>query len=526
MIVLSIFAFVVFVVIYYNVSYYLDLYRNAQKAKALGCKPMHRVANRLPFGLDQINIEKSAFDKHKYPYMLEETWAERAPVTTSEMFALGAWQTRTVDPVNIQAILAGQFADFDLGKFRQQATAPFLGQGIFTQDGAAWKHSREMLRPQFSGAQVRDLTSVEFHVQRLLDVLPRMSSVDDWSKEIDLQPLLFALSLDTSTEFLLGKSADSQLENVQTEKEVVKAKGFATAIDEATKGTSARFMYGPFSPYVFPKGWMSAVNIVHSTIDGIVSEALVKAQNKMLLDDRKPEEKRSRYVFLEELIKDTQDPIELRFQILNILIAGRDTTASSVSWAIFELVRQPQIYQRLRKIILHEFGTYSQCKPERDITFAKMKACSYLQYVINETLRLYPPLLVNTRVANKDTTLPRGGGLDGSGKVFIPKGRPVMYAVWVLHRNEALWGKDAQQFRPERWDGRKMGWDYVPFNGGPRICLGQQFAMTEMSYILIRLLQRFDKMENMDTSPIPLHNLGTTNCSANGVKVKLHEAEK
>ncbi|EHK97537.1 putative Cytochrome 52A4 [Glarea lozoyensis 74030] len=447
-----------FVVIYYNVSYYLDLYRNAQKAKALGCKPMHRVANRLPFGLDQINIEKSAFDKHKYPYMLEETWAERAPVTTSEMFALGAWQTRTVDPVNIQAILAGQFADFDLGKFRQQATAPFLGQGIFTQDGAAWKHSREMLRPQFSGAQVRDLTSVEFHVQRLLDVLPRMSSVDDWSKEIDLQPLLFALSLDTSTEFLLGKSADSQLENVQTEKEVVKAKGFATAIDEATKGTSARFMYGPFSP----------------TIDGIVSEALVKAQNKMLLDDRKPEEKRSRYVFLEELIKDTQDPIELRFQILNILIAGRDTTASSVSWAIFELVRQPQIYQRLRKIILHEFGTYSQCKPERDITFAKMKA-------------------FNTRVANKDTTLPRGGGLDGSGKVFIPKGRPVMYAVWVLHRNEALWGKDAQQFRPERWDGRKMGWDYVPFNGGPRICLGQQFAMTEI---------------------------------ANGVKVKLHEAEK
>jgi cytochrome P450 len=462
MIALSIFAFVVFIVIYYNVSYYLELYRNGQKAKALGCKPTHRTATRLPFGLGNMNLEKSAFDKHKYPYMLEQAWAEAFPATTTELFALGAWQTRTIDPVNIQAILAVQFADFDLGKFRQNATAPFLGQGIFTQDGAAWKHSREMLRPQFSGAQVRDLTSEEFHVQRLLDVLLRRSSVDGWSKEVDLQPLLFALTLDTSTEFLLGESANSQLENVQTGKDVVKAKGFAAAFDEATKGTSARFMYGPFSPYVFPKGWMSAVDTVHSTIDGIVSEALSKAQNKMLLDDGKHEEKNSRYVFLEELIKDTQDPIELRFQILNILIAGRDTTASSVSWAIYELVRQPEIYQRLRNIVMHEFGTYSQCKPERDITFAKMKACSYLQHVIHETLRLYPPLLANTRVANKDTTLPRGGGPDGSDKVFIPKGRPVMYSVWVLHRNEGRWGKDAQQFRPERWEGRKMGWDYVP----------------------------------------------------------------
>ena len=93
-----------------------------------------------------------------------------------------------------------------------------------------------------------------------------------------------------------------------------------------------------------------------------------------------------------------------------------------------------------------------------------------------------------------------------------------------MHHLKSIWGPDAEEFKPERWVGRKPGWEYLPFNGGPRICLGQQFAITEASYVIIRLLQRFDGIENLDHEPTT-HNLTLTSCPGSGVKVRLHEAK-
>lgn len=82
---------------------------------------------------------------------------------------------------------------------------------------------------------------------------------------------------------------------------------------------------------------------------------------------------------------------------------------------------------------------------------------------------------LNFRVAAKDTSLPVGGGPDGRSPVFIPKGQVVAYSVYAMHRRTDLYGPDSHSFRPERWEenGRR-GWDYLPFNGGPRICLGRK----------------------------------------------------
>jgi cytochrome P450 len=90
-------------------------------------------------------------------------------------------------------------------------------------------------------------------------------------------------------------------------------------------------------------------------------------------------------------------------------------------------------------------------------------------------LRLYPPVPFNTRTALKDTTIPVGGGADRLSPIFIPKGATVLYSVSAMHRRTDLWGPDAAKFVPERWEGGKMrGWQYLPFNGGPRICLGRE----------------------------------------------------
>jgi cytochrome P450 len=95
-----------------------------------------------------------------------------------------------------------------------------------------------------------------------------------------------------------------------------------------------------------------------------------------------------------------------------------------------------------------------------------------------------------------------------------------------MHHRRDLWGQDADEFRPERWEGRRAGWEYLPFNGGPRICIGQQFALTEASYVTVRMLQRFDAIDDGPLAKGPVrHGLTLTSCPADGVKVRLHVAE-
>jgi cytochrome P450 len=132
----------------------------------------------------------------------------------------------------------------------------------------------------------------------------------------------------------------------------------------------------------------------------------------------------------------------------------------------------------------------------------------------------------NTRFANKDTALPRGGGQFGDAPVFVPKGTIVMYSVYAMHRRKDIFGPDADEFRPERWEHNnpggalKPGWGFLPFNGGPRVCIGQQYALTEAGYTIVRMMQTFKEIENRDPAPWTEH-ISVTLSSQNGAKVRL-----
>lgn len=124
-------------------------------------------------------------------------------------------------------------------------------------------------------------------------------------------------------------------------------------------------------------------------------------------------------------------------------------------------------------------------------------------------------------MANKNTTLPTGGGPCGTLPIFIPKGQEVMYSSYSMHRLTEVFGEDASEYRPERWgEGLKPGWAYIPFNGGPRICIGQQFALTEAGYTTVRILQEFERLESRDPEPFK-ELLTLTMASENGAKVAL-----
>jgi cytochrome P450 len=376
------------------------------------------------------------------------------------------------------------------------------------------EHSRALLRPQFSRDQVADLNLEETHVQHMFK---HLSTRSGWTRQIDLSPVFFRLTIDSATEFLFGQSIQSQ---VPSTAEVGMGNGqfnwnsLADAFDRGTAVLGARARLSGLYWLINPSQFKDDCKEVHRFADYFVNLALQQTSEPV-------GEEKSKYVFLRELAKVNKDPIELRSQLLNILLAGRDTTAGLLGWTCWNLARHPSIYNRLRTTIIEAFGTYNN---PHQISFSSLKSCTYLQHVLKETLRLFPSVPLNARQATRDTTLPLGGGPDGTCPVYIKKGQEIGYSVYVMQRREDLWGKDAAIFNPDRWADRKMvGWEYLPFNGGPRICLGQQFALTEVGYVLTRLIQKFDRMENCDPRDEPIHHYSVTSAPKQ-VLVRLHEA--
>ncbi|KAI6245539.1 Cytochrome P450 [Erysiphe necator] len=506
--------------VYVVVTKYFRSRRIARLARELGCEKPRMMKNKFPLGID-LALRAIYADKHQiYPVdSVKRLYEMDGP--TYEMNLLGMSIISTSDEENIKAMLAVQFKDFDLGDCRRGSFWPLLGDGIFTQDGPAWEHSRALLRPQFAREQISNLKLEETHVQNMMRALETLTPINSegWIEDVDIQVLFFRLTLDSATEFLFGKSVDSQVLLLRECKDEFSQNlgSFASAFDKAQLALSKRAHFGDLYWTVSPKGFKEACRKCHEFIDHFVYEALAKEPNEKINETER------NYVFLEALIEETRDPLALRSQLLNVLLAGRDTTASLLSWLFFLLSQDPVRYKKLRDIVIKEFGTYDN---PRNITFASMKACQYLQYCNSESLRLYPPVPMNGRVAKKDTTLPRGGGKDRKSKIFIPKGQLIEYSVHVMHRRKDIWGEDAEEFNPERWIGRKVGWEFLPFNGGPRICVGQQFALTEASYVTIRLLQRFDSMHSNDMDPFVRHNMTLTNCNGRGVRVRAHTVFK
>jgi cytochrome P450 len=231
---------------------------------------------------------------------------------------------------------------------------------------------------------------------------------------------------------------------------------------------------------------------------------------------------------LDFLSQNTADRQALRSQIINILVAGRDTTACLISWTMFLLVRHPTCLQRLREDIQSTVGSRTQ------LNRSDLKEIKYLEHVLNETLRLYPSVPVNSREAVTDTILPVGGGPNLDQPVFVPKGAAVAWSAYSMHRRPDFYGMDAELFRPERWnepmplndDPVNSKWGFLPFNGGPRICLGMDFGVQEAAYTVVRLIQRFPNLrlplgEKVELVGVEKQTMTLVMSSTEGCRVQL-----
>lgn len=156
-----------------------------------------------PLGIPWMLMMKRGFENYELPRLLQQVMV-KAGVKTAFQQSIGAsFVLWTDEPENIKTILAKNNVDYSFGE-RHGQFSPLLGEGIFTLEGAGWSHSRAMLRPQFSRDQISHLGTLEIHVQRLLQILKAQKT-----KYTEIQPLLFDLTMDTSTEFLFGESVCS-----------------------------------------------------------------------------------------------------------------------------------------------------------------------------------------------------------------------------------------------------------------------------------------------------------------------------
>jgi cytochrome P450 len=364
-----------------------------------------------------------------------------------------------------------------------------------------------MLRPNFVRSQIGDVATFERHVSHLIAKLPKDGST------VNLADFFFRLTMDSATEFLFGESTDSLTKDSE--------EGFAGAFNRSQDNIAMRSRFGilvKWMPFLFDLGSMdNDRKFVHDFVDYYVEKGCAKRDH--LRAQGKNEEKPDRYIFIDELVSQTNDRTRIRSEALNILLAGRDTTASLLTNVWWILSKRPDLWAKLQAEVTSLDGAHP--------TFEQLKDMKFLRAFLNEALRLYPVVPQNFREAQEDTTLPLGGGPDGSSPLFVPKGQVVGWSVYAMHRRTDYYGADAEEFRPERWlddpvngtKGLRPGWEYLPFNGGARICLGQQFALTEASYTTVRLCQAFGGIESRDPSNVWREKINLTCVNKDGAKV-------
>ncbi|KAF5326502.1 hypothetical protein D9611_000513 [Ephemerocybe angulata] len=476
--------------------------RQKRRAAALGARVFPKAVGAWPGNLD---ILKDSLKNLEIGYPgdgLEKTtdivgYAFNLDIMYSDLIF-------TACPEHLKTMLATDFQNYVKGERFQEGMGSVLGTGVFNSDGDMWKFHRSITRPVFTRDRIADFDLFDRHSDQ---VLVKLKERLREGHAIDFQDLMLRFTIDTATEFLFGNCVHALSAGLpyppkaayvppqQQDPAGRIANEFSAAFLRSQEIISVRERSGWLWPLseIWEDKTIEPMKVVNAYLEPIIHEAVERRKNTLPNEDKQAEkESEDNQTLLDSLMDATMDPRVLRDEILNIMIAGRDTTAATLTFAVYLLSQHPIVFQRLRSEILEKIG------PNRRPSFEDLKELKYLRAVLNETLRLFPVVPFNVRESINEAVWPSP---DPSKKpLYVPPGTKTAYSVFVMHRRTDLWGPDAEEYDPDRFlDDRlqkylvKNSFIFLPFNAGPRICLGQQFAYNEMSFMMIRLLQTFSE---------------------------------
>ncbi|KAG5940085.1 hypothetical protein E4U53_007665 [Claviceps sorghi] len=423
-----------------------------------------------------------------------------------EVSFLGRRIIITRDTEHIKAVLTSKFAHFGKGPQFHQIWEGFLGDSIFTTDGKQWQASRALIRPMFARERVRDLDIFSRWTDTLLEHIP------DHGATVDMCDLFYRMTLDVTTDFLLGASVGS-LDNPRSE--------FSRAFTEVQRAQMILTILSPFWNFIPKRKYRNGIKKIEEFMNPFIAATLELSSEELETLSRSDKD----FTFLHHVALMSKDPKVIRDQIMAVLLAGRDTTASTLSWTLYELCRYPEIWDKLRAQVLDVVG------PVRTPTYEDLKSMRYLNHAIDETLRLYPSVPYNWRAAVTNTTLP---GQPGQPDIAANNKDIVLYSTLAMQRRRDLYPPVSEKFAdpdiysPDRWEHwTPKPWQYVPFNGGSRICItGQNFALTEMAFVLVRLLQKYRRIEYRGDWHAQYHKAEVVGCPGQGVPMAFYKADE
>lgn len=244
--------------------------------------------------------------------------------------------------------------------------------------------------------------------------------------------------MDTATQFLFGRSAETQTAALVRTGKLPASAHRASALD----GFDERFitaggyvghriklsnMYWMYDGFAFRQACKDLYRMVDAYVTEVRADAALRKGEQI---DADMNEKIPSNV-LEEMEAQGASQRDMVEQVMHLLVAGMDTSAAALGWVMAMLAARPETYAKLRKEVLAVFGHEEATRTANHFTLETLKACSYLQWCLNETFRLFPAGPINVREAVRDTVLPVGGGPDGKGPVAVAKGARVQLGTYL-----------------------------------------------------------------------------------------------
>ncbi|KXL48014.1 MAG: hypothetical protein FE78DRAFT_29505 [Acidomyces sp. 'richmondensis'] len=446
------------------------------------------------------------------------------------------------NPKTLAEVLVTKNYDFVKPYHFRTSLGRILGIGILLAEGDEHKKQRKNLMPAFSYRHIKDLYPVFWTKSRELmqclsqvsqsdaEASSTMTNVKNDPERIDPEHACGAIDVGNwvsrATLDIIGISGVGQDFHALKDPNNKLNKTYRTVFEPDRVGRLLQVL-GTFLPI-----WFLRLLPVQRNKDMADANAYIKQLCRELIGQK-------RKAMLESKEKSTTDidivsvaldsggfsDEDLVNQMMTFLLAGHETTATAMTWAIYLLCKHPDVQNKLRQEVRSHLPSLDQ-----EITAADIDGCQYLHAVCTEVLRLWAPVTLTMRVADKDTSI---------NNHFVPKGTTIILAPWAINTSTLLWGPDALEFKPERWldaDGRAnnrggadSNYSFLTFLHGPRSCIGQKFSQAEFACILAAWAGRFET-EFEEGSPLAKEGMpeikgGVTTKPKGGLWVKLKELD-
>lgn len=366
----------------------------------------------------------------------------------------------TIDPAVIERVLKTNAANYRKSEIQVKRMGHFLGKGLLTTEGEAWKTQRRLIQKGFDRKQLDTLSVI---MQDSLAESLRDFDTQIHDGPVDIYPHLMKITFAMVARSLFGARLRQQ--DIELVSHTI-----CTVQEFIVRQTLQPYL----NPWFAVTGELRRHEAMRRTADAVLMDRIQKRRNEAPAADLLQTLMDARYTDGEGM----SDELILS-ESMQLLVAGHETSSNALSWLLYLLSARPDCLERVRREFAEVLG-------EAPLGHADVPKFVYTTQVIHEGLRLYPPFWMVDREAIDD---------DRVGDVAIPAGSMVIVHVYGAHHAPKHW-PDAETFRTDRFlkenEKLRTPFTYLPFGAGPRGCIGNNYAMLQVLMILSELVRRYD----------------------------------